>query len=91
MPSSKGIDFVSDLFELNSNFYTHKIMGDGTMQYKGIASETDIGVSVWAIQLLGGITMMDASRQNIMKNSFIAVITGREASLKHLDDSLPST
>ena len=63
MPSTKGAEFVTNLFNLNSNMYIHESLGDETMRYKGIASEVDVGLSVWAIQLLGGMTLMDATKE----------------------------
>ena len=47
-------------------------------------SETDEGVSVWAIQLLGGITISSGNNENIFSNSFVAMITGTPESLENL-------
>ncbi len=46
------------------------------MRYKGVMSETDGGVSVWAIQLFGGITVADDKLEHLFSNSFVAMLSG---------------
>jgi len=84
-PSPTGMKFISGLFTLTSNLRVDIRLGEDTVRYKGIMSEVDDGVSVWVIQLLGGITVADIHQQHIFKNSFVAVITGSPESLDHLE------
>lgn len=60
-------------------------LGDYTIRYKGVMSETDEGVSIWAIQLLGGITVTDETGDNIFHNSFVVMITGPPEILERLE------
>lgn len=84
-PSEYGLEFISHLFNLPTDLRVHEKLGDDTIQYKGISSEIDGCISVWAIQLLGGITVADNEFGNIFKNSFVAVITGPEEELEKLE------
>ncbi len=84
-PSQHGLEFIDSLFNLTTNFRVHEKLGDETIQYKGIASEIDDCLSVWAIQLLGGITVADNELGSVFKNSFVAVITGSEEHLEKLE------
>lgn len=84
-PSATGISFISNLFNLSSNLRVEVQLGDYTVRYKGVMSETDEGVSIWAIQLLGGVTVSDANRNNIFHNSFVVMITGPPEILERLD------
>lgn len=84
-PSQYGLEFIDSLFNLTTNLRVHEKLGDETIQYKGIASEMNDGFSVWAIQLLGGITVADSECSNVFKNSFVVVITGPKNQLEKLD------
>lgn len=84
-PSSHGMHFIDKLFNLTTELRVHEILGNGTIQYKGSASEADDGISIWAIQLLGGITVADNDFASVIKNSFVAVITGSEERLEKLE------
>ena len=84
-PSGHGMKYIDSLFNLTTELRVHEILGNKTIQYKGIASETDNGISVWAIQLLGGMTVADNDFGSVIKNSFVAVITGSEEKLEKLE------
>ncbi len=75
-PTRSGIDFLSGLFQLKTKYRVEAQLGDGTVRYKGVMSETDEGVSVWAIQLFGGITVADDKLEHLFSHSFVAMITG---------------
>lgn len=84
-PSEYGLEFINNLFNLTTELRVHEKLGNETIQYKGIASEISDGISVWAIQLLGGITVADNEFSHVFKNSFVAVITGSEERLEKLE------
>jgi len=75
-PTRSGLDFLSGLFQLQTKYRVESQLGDGTVRYKGVMSEADDGVSVWAIQLFGGITVSDDKLENLFSNSFVAMLTG---------------
>ncbi|MCP4552048.1 MAG: hypothetical protein GY834_08445 [Bacteroidetes bacterium] len=83
-PSPTGVKYVTDLFNLSSNLRVDTQFGDNTVRYKGVMSEIDEGVSVWAIQLLGGITISSSNSGNIFNNSFVTMITGTSETLEKL-------
>lgn len=70
------MEFVSGLFNLSSNMKVDVQLGNNTVRYKGAISEIDDGVSIWGIQMLGGITISDEYHEHIFRNSFVAMITG---------------
>lgn len=84
-PSPKGIEFISHLFNLTSTLRVDVRLGDDTVRYKGVMSEIDDGISIWAIQILGGITVSDEHQGHIFKNSFVAMITGLPEILDKLE------
>jgi hypothetical protein len=75
-PSRLGVEYLLRIFEMSSNCRVDVILGDDTVRYKGIMSEVDAGLSIWAIQLLGGMTVLDENVSHVFKNSFVAMITG---------------
>lgn len=83
-PSPSGLDFVNSLFNLSSNLRVNVELGDKAVIYKGVMSEHDDGVSIWAIQLLGGITLADEYYNHVFNNSFVAMITGSNETLEKL-------
>jgi len=83
-PSSKGLDFITKLFSLQTNLRIETQLGDGTVKYKGIMSESSDYISVWAVQLLGGITISDSNQKNVFHNSFVTMITGDKKYIHNL-------
>ncbi|MEO9524958.1 MULTISPECIES: hypothetical protein [Pseudomonadota] len=86
-PSSSGIEYISRLFEMSSNYRVDVKLGDDTVRYKGVMSEIDEGLSIWAIQLLGGMTVSDESLGYVFKNSFVAMVTGSSKAIENLEHS----
>lgn len=84
-PSEYGLEIIDGLFNTTSNFRIDEVLGDNTIRYKGMLSEVDEGMSVWAIQLLGGITIADSNFSNVFENSFVAVITGSSTTLEKIE------
>ena len=84
-PSPHGIEYISSLFNSSSNLRVDVQLGGDTVRYKGVMSEVDEGVSIWAIQLLGGITISDENHRHIFNNSFVAMITGSSETLGNLE------
>lgn len=84
-PSPKGIEYLTELFGLNSPHRVQINLGGRTVRYKGVMSEVDEGVSVWAVQMLGGITVSTHNHSHVFKNSFVAVITGAPHVLNKLE------
>jgi hypothetical protein len=84
-PSSRGIEYLSYLFQQSSTLRVDVQLGDGTVRYKGVMSEIDEGLSIWAIQLLGGMTVSDKSLDFVFENSFVAMITGAKEIIDNLD------
>ncbi len=83
-PSPSGMEIVSDLLQMSSNLRVDVQLGDDTVRYKGVMSEIDEGLSIWAIQLLGGMTISDESLRYVFKNSFVAMITGSTKAMRTL-------
>jgi hypothetical protein len=83
-PSPSGVEYISNFFNLETKHRVNETLGEGTVRYKGIMSETDEGVSIWAIQLLGGITISDTDSEYVFKNSFVAMFTGSNDFLEGL-------
>ena len=84
-PSPTGLKFLDSLFNLSTNLRVNSQLGDDTIRYKGVLSEIDEGMSVWAIQLLGGITISDQTKRHVFSNSFVAVITGTDQMLESMN------
>ncbi|MFH2134771.1 MAG: hypothetical protein ABII81_06265 [Pseudomonadota bacterium] len=84
-PSPVGIEFVSGFFNLHSNRRVDIELGNNTVRYKGVMSEIDDGLSMWAIQMLGGITVSDKNQSFVFSNSFVAMITGSPEMLNKLN------
>jgi hypothetical protein len=87
-PSSTGIEYISQLFEMSSSYRVDVKLGGDTVRYKGVMSEIDEGLSVWAIQLLGGMTVSDESLGYVFKNSFVAMVTGPSKTIEDLERSI---
>lgn len=83
-PSPTGMRFISELFGLATSHRVDVSLGGDTVRYKGVMSEKDDGVSVWAIQLFGGMTISDKGHSHIFKNSFVAMITGSPSTIDKL-------
>lgn len=84
-PSPIGIDFLSGLFDLSTNYRVDTQLGDNTVRYKGVLSEADEGLSVWTIQLFGGMTVSDDMAGHVFSNSFVAMITGSPRALENIN------
>ncbi|MGS0681209.1 HNH endonuclease [Shewanella sp. 125m-7] len=84
IPSEYGLEIVDGLFNMTSDFRINEVIGDNTIKYKGTLAEVDKGMSVWAIQLLGGITIADNNFSNVFENSYVAVITGSPTTLENI-------
>lgn len=84
-PSPTGLKFLDSLFGLSTDLRVSTQLGDDTVRYKGVLSEIDEGMSVWAIQMLGGITISDETKRQVFSNSFVAVITGTEQMLAKME------
>lgn len=85
-PSESGIQLLDMLLGLTTKYRINTTtLGVDTIRYKGVMSETDQGLSVWAIQFLGGMTVVDEKSNSVFKNSFIAMITGSPESLEELN------
>jgi len=87
-PSATGIKYVSHLFQISSKYSVDVVLGDDTVRYKGVMSEIDEGLSIWAIQLLGGMTVSDEKQGYVFKNSFVAMITGSEKAIENLEHKI---
>lgn len=83
-PSPKGIKYLNNLFELTTKYRVNCKLGDDTISYKGAMSEVDAGVTVWAIQLLGGMTLADEMLNFVFNNSFVAVVSGNPKIIDNL-------
>lgn len=84
-PSPTGLEFLNGLFDLSSNYRVNTQLGADTVRYKGVLSEIDEGMSVWAIQLLGGITVADDMARHVFSNSFVVMITGTEQMIEGIN------
>lgn len=84
-PSPTGMEFITGLFNLSSNLRVNELLGEDTVRCKGIMSEVDSGISVWGVQLLGGMTVVDEEQGKIFKNSLVAMITGKPDELEKLN------
>lgn len=84
-PSVIGLEFLNSLFNLSTNYRISNQLGDGTVRYKGVMSETDEDLSVWTIQLLGGMSVLNKKTNYVFNNSFIAMITGSQKTLESID------
>lgn len=85
-PSPTGLEFLESLFNMNTAYRVNANLGEGTVRYKGSMSEVDQCLSVWALQFLGGITVIDESQDFVFEHSAVAILVGP----KHLveDDRL---
>jgi len=84
-PSKYGLDVIDGLFNTTSQNQVSKVLGDNTVRYKGMLRDIDKGMSVWAIQLLGGVTIANNNFSHVFENSFVAVITGLPATLDMIE------
>ena len=75
-PSPAGMRFIERLFGLCANHTANESIGNNTVRYKGACSGDQEYLSVWAVQLLGGMTVTTDNHGHIFKNSYVAVITG---------------
>lgn len=83
-PSAVGVEYLTSLSKLSSTHRVDENLGGDVVRYKGSMSDTDNGVSVWGIQLLGGMTISD-SGNNVFENSFVAMITGPSKMLSKIN------
>jgi hypothetical protein len=79
---------MSSLMGLSSSLRVDENLGDSTVRYRGVMSEVDDGLSFWAIQIFGGMTVGDESLGYIFKNSFVAMITGSQKSIDDIKCSI---
>jgi len=84
-PSPTGMEFITHLSNLSSNLKVNETFGDDTVRCKGIMSEEDSGLSIWGIQLLGGMTLIDEGSETTFNNSLVAMITSKAEELDKLD------
>ena len=84
-PSPTGMELLSELFLFSTNLRVDVQLADGSVRYKGVMSEVDEGLSIWAFQLFGGMTVSDEDSTNIFKNSFVAMITSSPETLKSVE------
>lgn len=85
-PSETGIEFIHALFNLSTNYRVKTTsLGVDTIRYKGVMSESDRGLSVWAIQIFGGLTVMEENSNTIFTSSFVVMVTGRPEMLNSLE------
>ena len=82
-PSPLGLEFVESFFSLNKMHHVKANLGNGTARYKGAISESEEPLSIWAIQLLGGLTVAEPNNGVVFKNSFTAVVI---APTKHIEE-----
>ncbi|TQO83690.1 HNH endonuclease [Vibrio cholerae] len=85
-PSSAGMEFLTYLFNLSTEYRVNTVsLGVDTIRYKGVMSQDNSGLSIWAVQFLGGLTLVDESSNSVFENSFVAVITGSPSALSNLE------
>lgn len=84
-PSSHGIEYLSNLFQMSSPLRVNVQLGDDVVKYKGIMIDIDEGLSIWAVQLLGGMTVSNENLDFVFENSFVAMITGSKKIIDNLD------
>ena len=84
-PSPIGIEYIGGLLNLSSSLRINTQLGEGTVRYHGVMSEVDEGVSVWAVQLFGGITIATENNEHIQKNSCVVMVSGSRDMLNKLE------
>jgi len=84
-PSPTGMNLVSKLFNFQTPYRVNVKLGGNTVRYKGVMSDKDECMSVWAVQLLGGITISTLNQSHIFKNSFVTMITGSQNIINKLN------
>ncbi|WP_196157181.1 HNH endonuclease [Reinekea sp. G2M2-21] len=87
LPAKEGMDFVKQLFGLSSNKKVTYALGNDTVRYIGTMSESEDGLSVWAIQIFNGLTVSDGNVQNVVEQSFMVVITGPKKTIQGLRET----
>ena len=75
-PSPTGMEFIDGLFRFRTPHRVNITLGGDTVRYKGVMSEKGDGISIWAVQLFGGITIATGNRGHILKNSFVVMMSG---------------
>ncbi len=75
-PSPSGMRFIERLFGFRAAHTTNETLGNNTVRYKGACSGNQEFLSVWAVQLLGGMTVATKNQAHVFKNSYVAVISG---------------
>lgn len=75
-PSPTGARFIEKLFGLRAEHTTNESLGKNTVRYKGACGGNQEFLSVWAVQLLGGMTVATENHGHIFKNSYVAVVSG---------------
>lgn len=86
-PSITGMRFIERLFDLRAEHTANEVLGNNTVRYKGACSGNQESLSVWAVQLLGGMTVATENHGHIFKNSYVAVISGTPNIFKGLNFS----
>jgi hypothetical protein len=84
-PSPTGVELIKELHSLSSSLVINEFIGEDTVKCKGIMDEINNGISVWSIQLMGGITIATDDKGMIFKNSFVTMITGKPRELEKLN------
>lgn len=87
-PSRTAINIFQPLMrEPHAKISIEKSIGNGTIKYKGcIGNEKSL--TIFAIQLLGGITVVDSNSNYTFKNSFIFFIAGSPKLINNFEELL---
>ena len=70
------------MLRAKTEFNVDVILGDGTVEYKGVWLDINEGTSVWEFKILGNVSMFDDENNLVLKNSRIAVISGHASMLR---------
>lgn len=89
-PSKRGMKLMSEFMKQSSRLRVNEILGGDAVRYRGVMSEIDDGLSYWAIQLFGGMTVADENIGYMFKNSFVAMVSGPKYFIKKLEAKLES-
>lgn len=76
-PSTYSIEILDKIIRrLTPSRVVQVDLGENVINYTGMISEMDEGISIWAIHLLEGISITDEYNHHLFYNRFVAVITG---------------
>lgn len=80
--NSEDRENISSLLRAKTEFNVDVILGDRTVEYKGVWLDINEGTSVWEFKILGKVSMFDDENNLVLKNSRIAVISGHASMLR---------